>query len=118
MKKCYLKQSELTFSFKIIFTEPAAPRFSTRRKSVFAEAYDPENDADDDEGATAIFPKSDEQRARLVESVKNVLLFRSLEKEQASFIPRTKSLESLIQIIIISDESSTGCHVRKKGIAR
>ncbi|XP_070066589.1 cAMP-dependent protein kinase type II regulatory subunit isoform X2 [Drosophila virilis] len=54
---------------------------STRRKSVFAEAYDPEAD-DDDEGATAIFPKTDEQRARLIESVKNVLLFRSLEKEQ------------------------------------
>ncbi|EDW01745.1 cAMP-dependent protein kinase type II regulatory subunit isoform X1 [Drosophila grimshawi] len=54
---------------------------STRRKSVFAEAYDPEAD-DDDEGATAIFPKTDDQRARLVESVKNVLLFRSLEKEQ------------------------------------
>ncbi|XP_068147545.1 cAMP-dependent protein kinase type II regulatory subunit isoform X1 [Drosophila tropicalis] len=54
---------------------------SSRRKSVFAEAYDPEAD-DDDEGATAVFPKTDEQRARLVESVKNVLLFRSLEKEQ------------------------------------
>ncbi|KAH8416202.1 hypothetical protein KR222_011007 [Zaprionus bogoriensis] len=54
---------------------------SSRRKSVFAEAYDPEAD-DDDEGATAIFPKTDEQRARLIESVKNVLLFRSLEKEQ------------------------------------
>ncbi|XP_030388221.1 cAMP-dependent protein kinase type II regulatory subunit isoform X2 [Scaptodrosophila lebanonensis] len=53
----------------------------SRRKSVFAETYDPEAD-DDDEGATAIFPKTDEQRARLVESVKNVLLFRSLEKEQ------------------------------------
>ncbi|KAH8371015.1 hypothetical protein KR093_005933 [Drosophila rubida] len=54
---------------------------SSRRKSVFAEAYDPEAD-DDDEGATAVFPKTDEQRARLIESVKNVLLFRSLEKEQ------------------------------------
>ncbi|XP_019890407.1 cAMP-dependent protein kinase type II regulatory subunit isoform X1 [Musca domestica] len=62
--------------------EPVVPRFSNRRKSVFAEAYDPENDADDDEGATAVFPKSDEQRSRLIESVKNVLLFRSLEKEQ------------------------------------
>ena len=77
--------------FKIYFsnfliTEPPAPRFSIRRKSVFAEAYDPENDADDDEGATAVFPKSDEQRARLVESVKNVLLFRSLEKEQVSIL--------------------------------
>lgn len=62
--------------------EPVVQQHFTRRKSVFAEAYDPENDADDDDGATAVFPKSDEQRARLVESVKNVLLFRSLEKEQ------------------------------------
>lgn len=52
------------------------------RKSVFAEAYDPENDLDEDEGATAIFPKTDDQRSRLVEPVKNILLFRSLDKEQ------------------------------------
>lgn len=64
--------------------EPEARAFAVRRKSVFAESYDPENDADDDEGATAVFPKSDEQRARLIESVKHVLLFRSLEQEQMS----------------------------------
>lgn len=58
------------------------PRFTNRRKSVFAEAYDPENDADEDEGASAIFPKTDEQRSRLCDSVKNILLFRSLDKEQ------------------------------------
>jgi len=57
-------------------------RFAVRRKSVFAEAYDPENDADDDEGARAIFPKTDEQRSRLADSVKNILLFRSLDTEQ------------------------------------
>lgn len=65
-------------------SEPLVNRFATRRKSVFAETYDPENDADEDEGAAAIFPKSDEQRARLIESVKNILLFRSLDKEQVS----------------------------------
>ena len=65
-----------------IFLEPVIPRFCGRRKSVFAEAYDPENDADEDEGASAIFPKTDDQRSRLVESVKNILLFRSLDTEQ------------------------------------
>lgn len=70
--------------FGFLFTEPLVNRFATRRKSVFAETYDPENDADEDEGAAAIFPKSDEQRARLIESVKNILLFRSLDKEQVS----------------------------------
>uniref|UniRef100_U5EXY6 cAMP-dependent protein kinase type II regulatory subunit n=1 Tax=Corethrella appendiculata TaxID=1370023 RepID=U5EXY6_9DIPT len=61
--------------------EPLVNRYASRRKSVFAEAYDPEND-DEDEGARAIFPKTDEQRSRLCDSVKNILLFRSLDKEQ------------------------------------
>lgn len=57
-------------------------RFASRRKSVFAETYDPEEDGDDDDGAKAIFPKTDEQRSRLCDSVKHILLFRSLDKEQ------------------------------------
>ncbi|XP_044735985.1 cAMP-dependent protein kinase type II regulatory subunit [Chrysoperla carnea] len=60
--------------------EPPVARFSTRRKSVFAETYDPEEDEDD--GAKVVFPKSDEQRLRLAEAVRNILLFRSLDKEQ------------------------------------
>lgn len=73
------------FCFVDCFAEAVMQRYATRRKSVFAEAYDPEADADDDEGATAVFPKSDEQRSRLIDSVKNVLLFRSLEKEQVNW---------------------------------
>lgn len=61
--------------------EPPVARFSSRRKSVFAEAYDPEED-DEDEGTKAIFPKSDEQRQQLAEAVRNILLFRALDKEQ------------------------------------
>lgn len=70
----------------VTISEPYINRFQDRRKSVFAETYDPENDQDDDEGASAIFPKSDEQRARLVETVKNILLFRSLDKEQVNYL--------------------------------
>ncbi|KRT85823.1 cNMP binding protein, partial [Oryctes borbonicus] len=61
--------------------EPPVARFSSRRKSVFAEAYDPEED-DEEEGTKTIFPKSDEQRQQLAEAVKNILLFRALDKEQ------------------------------------
>lgn len=57
-------------------------RFAGRRKSVFAEAYDPENDPDDAEGGNAVCPKSDEQRERLTEAVKDILLFRALDPEQ------------------------------------
>lgn len=80
-----LKQSDLPSPDESVMSqdeEPVVQRFSGRRKSVFAEAYDPENDADEDEGATAIFPKTDEQRSRLIDAVKNILLFRSLDKEQ------------------------------------
>lgn len=62
--------------------EPVVNRFASRRKSVFAEQYDPEEDDDADENNKVIFPKTDEQRQRLSDSVKNILLFRSLDLEQ------------------------------------
>ncbi|KAF4524294.1 hypothetical protein B566_EDAN005350 [Ephemera danica] len=61
--------------------EPPVGRFASRRKSVFAETYNPEDD-DEDEGEKALYPKSDEQRLRLADSVKNILLFRALDPEQ------------------------------------
>jgi len=60
-------------------TEPPPGRIA-RRKSVFAEAYDPE--ADEEEGERIIHAKSDAQRSRLGETVRNIFLFRSLDPEQ------------------------------------
>ncbi|XP_013794506.1 cAMP-dependent protein kinase type II regulatory subunit-like isoform X1 [Limulus polyphemus] len=60
---------------------PRPPNRFTRRKSVFAEHYDPEEDEDDDNDKV-VYPKSDEQRQQLAESVRNILLFRSLDQEQ------------------------------------
>lgn len=78
--------------------EPPVGRFSIRRKSVFAEQYDPEED-DEEEGAKVVFPKSDEQRARLADSVKNILLFRSLDKEQM-----TEVLDAMFEKIVTSGD--------------
>ncbi|XP_037961750.1 cAMP-dependent protein kinase type II regulatory subunit isoform X2 [Plutella xylostella] len=61
--------------------KPPVARFNNRRKSVFAETYDPEED-DSDEGAPVVFPKSDAQRSRLAEAVRGILLFRSLDAQQ------------------------------------
>ncbi|CAH1393004.1 unnamed protein product [Nezara viridula] len=56
-------------------------RYTIRRKSVFAEAYNPEED--DDEGyQPQVHPKTDLQRKNLAEAVKNILLFRSLDSVQ------------------------------------
>lgn len=57
-------------------------RFNSRRKSVFAETYDPEEDEEDGEAAPAIHPKSDEQRSRLADAVRSILLFRALDTQQ------------------------------------
>jgi len=53
---------------------------TTRRKSVFAETYDPEEDEQDEK--PEVHPKSDSQRKSLLEAVKEILLFRSLDQEQ------------------------------------
>ncbi|ODM93013.1 cAMP-dependent protein kinase type II regulatory subunit [Orchesella cincta] len=61
--------------------DPTPPvRNVGRRKSVFAEAYNPEEDEDDK--PSVVHPKSDSQRSRLAEAVKHILLFRSLDAEQ------------------------------------
>lgn len=83
--------------------EPIVNRFASRRKSVFAEQYDPEEDNDEDENNKVIFPKTDEQRQRLCDSVKNILLFRSLDHEQmneildAMFEKRVKANDFIIK---------------------
>ncbi|CAG5124405.1 unnamed protein product, partial [Candidula unifasciata] len=58
-----------------------APPSRDRRKSVSAERYDPEAD-DDNDHTKVVYPKSDDQRKRLNDAVKNILLFRSLDQEQ------------------------------------
>ncbi|CAG9764139.1 unnamed protein product [Ceutorhynchus assimilis] len=78
--------------------EPPVGRFQNRRKSVFAETYDPEED-DDDDGTRTIFPKSDQQRQCLSEAVKNILLFRALEKEQMNEV-----LDAMFERKVVKDE--------------
>jgi cAMP-dependent protein kinase regulator len=71
-----------------------------RRKSVFAEQYDPEED-EEEEANKVIFPKTDEQRQRLCDSVKNILIFRSLDIEQVCYTLQTLSYIFNIQSISI-----------------
>lgn len=77
-----IPQQQQETSFSDDEEEPIVPpQLRDRRKSVSAERYDPE--ADNDEDYTKVInPKSDEQRKRLNDAIKNILLFRSLDKEQ------------------------------------
>ncbi|XP_068132379.1 cAMP-dependent protein kinase type II-beta regulatory subunit [Hyperolius riggenbachi] len=64
------------------FVAPVISRFS-RRASVCAEAYNPDEEDDETENRI-INPKTDDQRQRLQEACKDILLFKSLDQEQMS----------------------------------
>ncbi|XP_043352854.1 cAMP-dependent protein kinase type II-beta regulatory subunit isoform X3 [Dermochelys coriacea] len=64
------------------FAAPAINRF-IRRASVCAEAYNPDEEEDDTE-SRIIYPKTDDQRNRLQEACKDILLFKNLDPEQMS----------------------------------
>ncbi|XP_011688147.1 PREDICTED: cAMP-dependent protein kinase type II regulatory subunit isoform X1 [Wasmannia auropunctata] len=80
-RRTQIIQAEVPTPDEYVDEEPPIGRFASRRKSVFAETYNPEDDEEDD-GFKMVHPKSDEQRQRLGESVKNILLFRALDEEQ------------------------------------
>eukprot|EP00096_Caligus_rogercresseyi_P002935 TRINITY_DN1534_c0_g1_i1.p1 TRINITY_DN1534_c0_g1~~TRINITY_DN1534_c0_g1_i1.p1 ORF type:complete len:435 (+),score=119.95 TRINITY_DN1534_c0_g1_i1:244-1548(+) len=73
-------------------------RDTGRRKSVFAEAYNPEED--DTEEKTVVYPKSDQQRQSLLEAVRGSLLFRSLDQEQLAQV-----LDAMFERTVSSGES-------------
>lgn len=76
-----------------------------RRKSVCAESYDPEQDEGDDK--KVVYPKSDDQRKRLHEATKNILLFRSLEPERLQNVVDAmfeKRVEQGEKVIIQGDD--------------
>uniref|UniRef100_A0A3Q0SNB9 cAMP-dependent protein kinase type II regulatory subunit n=1 Tax=Amphilophus citrinellus TaxID=61819 RepID=A0A3Q0SNB9_AMPCI len=52
--------------------------------AVCAEAYNPDDDEDDDTQPRVVHPKTDEQRLRLRDACKDILLFKTLEQEQFS----------------------------------
>lgn len=60
---------------------PMPPRRAARRVGVAAESYDPEKD-DDSNAVKVVHPKSEEQRQRLAQATKEILLFRCLDDDQ------------------------------------
>ncbi|XP_077547617.1 cAMP-dependent protein kinase type II regulatory subunit-like [Haemaphysalis longicornis] len=78
------------------------PSKFARRKSVFAEQYDPAED-DEVEGPKEVHPKSPAQREKLSQAVKNILLFKSLDQAQmqevidAMFERKVKAGETVIK---------------------
>uniref|UniRef100_A0A8C7MLC1 Protein kinase cAMP-dependent type II regulatory subunit beta n=1 Tax=Oncorhynchus kisutch TaxID=8019 RepID=A0A8C7MLC1_ONCKI len=65
------------------FVAPVINRF-LRRSSVCAEAFNPDDDEEEDKEPRITHPKTDEQRHRLQEACKDILLFKNLDPEQMS----------------------------------
>ncbi|XP_076025855.1 cAMP-dependent protein kinase type II-beta regulatory subunit [Genypterus blacodes] len=64
------------------FIAPVINRF-IRRASVCAEAFNPDDD-DEDKEPRVTYPKTDEQRQRLQEACRDILLFKNLDPEEMS----------------------------------
>ncbi|XP_024916093.1 protein kinase, cAMP-dependent, regulatory, type II, alpha, B isoform X1 [Cynoglossus semilaevis] len=89
-----------------------------RRVSVCAEAYNPDEDEEEDEEPRVVHPKTDEQRRRLQDSCRDILLFKSLDDEQFSEV-----LEAMFEVLVkpqehIIDQGDDGdnFYVIEKGV--
>lgn len=83
---------------------------ASRRKSVSAERYNPEeDDSEDDQESMPIQPKTDAERHRLKESMKNILLFRTLDDEQLGTVMNSM-LKKLVQPGLYGIVISLICH--------
>ncbi|RXN22888.1 cAMP-dependent kinase type II-beta regulatory subunit [Labeo rohita] len=79
------------------FVAPVINRF-VRRASVCAEAYNPDEDEEEREPRVT-HPKTDEQRQRLQEACKDILLFKNLDQEQMSQV-----LDAMFEKVVVTGE--------------
>ncbi|TRY97017.1 hypothetical protein DNTS_001439 [Danionella cerebrum] len=79
------------------FIAPVINRF-VRRASVCAEAYNPDEDEEEREPRVT-HPKTDEQRQRLQEACRDILLFKNLDQEQMSQV-----LDAMFEKLVVSGE--------------
>lgn len=68
--------------------------------AVCAEAYNPDDDEDDDTEPRVVNPKTDEQRRRLQDACRDILLFKTLEQVQQL---KSGFKEDVVPLVMITD---------------
>ncbi|XP_019911060.1 cAMP-dependent protein kinase type II-alpha regulatory subunit isoform X3 [Esox lucius] len=81
------------------YRPPPTPNKYSRRVSVCAEAYNPDDDEDEDFEPRVVHPKSDEQRRRLQDACRDTLLFKTLDQEQFSEV-----LDGMFEVLVKPQE--------------
>ncbi|XP_028303065.1 protein kinase, cAMP-dependent, regulatory, type II, alpha, B isoform X2 [Gouania willdenowi] len=79
--------------------DPSTPAKYNRRVSFVQEAYNPEDDEDDESEPRIVHPKTDEQRRRLQDACKDILIFKTLEQEQFSEV-----LDAMFEVFVKPQE--------------
>lgn len=65
--------------------------------AVCAEAYNPDDDEDDDSEPRVVNPKTDEQRRRLQDACKHILLFKTLDQVEKQLCTLCREFASVTQ---------------------
>jgi cAMP-dependent protein kinase regulator len=88
--------------------------YGGRRVSVAAEKYNPE---DDDDAINIVHDKSNEERAYLLDAVKNIFLFRSLEENQVNDLINAffKRIVEPDEVIIVQGDDGDNFYVIESG---
>ncbi|XP_052329764.1 cAMP-dependent protein kinase type II-alpha regulatory subunit-like [Oncorhynchus keta] len=81
------------------YMPPSNPNKYSRRASVCAEAYNPDDDEDEDFEPRVVHSKSDEQRRRLQDACRDILLFKTLDQEQFSEV-----LDGMFEVLVKPQE--------------
>uniref|UniRef100_A0A8C6S857 cAMP-dependent protein kinase type II-alpha regulatory subunit n=1 Tax=Neogobius melanostomus TaxID=47308 RepID=A0A8C6S857_9GOBI len=84
---------EMKMTTQTLNVTPPPSRFN-RRVSVCAEAFNPDED-DEDTEPRVVHPKTDEQRCRLQEACRDILLFKTLDQEQFSQV-----LDAMFELVV------------------
>uniref|UniRef100_A0A673L685 cAMP-dependent protein kinase type II regulatory subunit n=1 Tax=Sinocyclocheilus rhinocerous TaxID=307959 RepID=A0A673L685_9TELE len=92
------EEEEDDFPDDFTFKAPP-PSKCNRRVSVCAEAYNPDEDEDEGGELRVVHPKTDEQRQRLQEACRDILLFKTLEQDQFAEV-----LDSMFEVLVKPNE--------------